>query len=460
MTDSISARSASDPDLIVPDPAANLDVLLSQRFIPEVGGSITWMHQAYQRWPTPVHVVTHDYYAAPPRTPECPGTFERPDNAGRDHVQEANLRMHRIDWFLRDWGLQSARQWRRYLRGTHAVWRVAQAHGRQAARVRVHCTHALPEALCVAPLRAMPGRDWRVICYAHGEEVTACALSRQLAFLMRRALRHVDLVIANSSSTRALLEPYLPTTPGRPSVQVIHPGVRLNEFDRAAEDGRAWRAANGLDERTLMILTMGRIDPRKNHAAVIRSLRGLSEALGAERPLVYVIAGVGRARPALEALARERGVSAMVRFLGGVSAAQRVALFGACDVFAMPGVYDRTDVEGFGIVFVEAGACGKACVAGKVGGQPEAVEHARSGWVVDGTDDAAVSRALRLLLNDATMRRTMGLAGRARAEELDWSRVAARTVACVEALETQPNSRAIPAAQDAHAAAALSRTRS
>ena len=78
-------------------------ILLTQRFLPEHGGSIRWMYEVYRRWPTPVEVITHDYYGHPPRTPEFPHAPERP--AGGDHVTDANLRMDRRDIFIRYWGL-------------------------------------------------------------------------------------------------------------------------------------------------------------------------------------------------------------------------------------------------------------------------------------------------------------------------------------------------------------------
>src|SRR6185369_10734898 len=101
-------------------PAPVHDILLSQRFLPEHGGSIRWMHEAYRRWPRPVEVVTHDYYRFPIGTPEFRTT--PPPPAGRvDHVNDANLYMDRRDIFIRDWGVESMGRVRRYLRMTAAI---------------------------------------------------------------------------------------------------------------------------------------------------------------------------------------------------------------------------------------------------------------------------------------------------------------------------------------------------
>jgi phosphatidylinositol alpha-1,6-mannosyltransferase len=123
-----------------------------------------------------------------------------------------------------------------------------------------------------------------------------------------------------------------------------------------------------------------------------------------------------------------------VLFPGEVDGPTKLALYGACDMFAMPAIQVGTDVEGFGMVFIEAGACGKPCIAGNTGGQPEAVTDGETGFVVDGTSAPAVTAALERLLQDPSLRKRMGEAGRQRAETLDWPRVVQRTVELVEKL--------------------------
>ena len=107
-------------------------------------------------------------------------------------------------------------------------------------------------------------------------------------------------------------------------------------------------------------------------------------------------------------------------------------MFGGCDVFAMPAIRDGTDIEGYGMVFIEAGICGKPSVAGCEGGQPEAGIDGETGLVVDGTDVVAVTDALRKLISDADLRQRMGHAARAKAKQEDWSCVLQRTLELVE----------------------------
>ncbi|MBI1338316.1 MAG: glycosyltransferase [Phycisphaera sp.] len=402
----------------MPGKNEDLHILLAQRFVPEMGGSILWMHEVYRRWPGRVHVITHDHYRAPLLLPECPEPFIQPDNPGRDHVTDANLEMHRVDFFLKDWGLQSLDQWKRYARITKAVKRVIRDHSGQASGgIVVHCVHAVPEVVGLIPLKWKYGKRLRIVCYAHGEEVTACLSSRQLRMLMTQAHRRVDLMIANSEFTRKKLDGLIDPR----KVRIQHPGVEVKAFEGSEAAGRAWRGAKGITDDTRVLLTVGRIDPRKNHAAVIRAMPTLLNNVTG--PIVYVVAGVGRAQKELAKLASELGVAQHVRFVGPISAEEKSGVYGACEVFAMPGVYDGTDVEGFGIVYIEAAACGKPSVAGKVGGMPEAVLNNQTGLIVDGHDQSAVDAALLKMLTDADERQRLGKQALDRARELDWQRV-------------------------------------
>ena len=296
----------------------------------------------------------------------------------------------------------------------------------QAATVRVHAIHAVPEVAALWPLKWRYGKRLKVICYAHGEEITACCSSRQLKFLMHRAHKIVDLMIANSQNTVRYLANHIDPS----KVVVLHPGVELSAFEGFAEAGRAWRTNHGYEDR-LIVLTVGRMDPRKNHAAVIKAVADLA----AKHPkLLYVCAGGGQLKEQLQKQTAELGVTDRVLFPGEIDGPTKLALYGACDVFAMPAIQVGTDVEGFGMVFIEAGACGKPSVAGNAGGQPEAVIDGETGLVVDGKNAAEVASALDRLLQDPSLRQRMGEAGRRRAEELDWPRVVQRTVELVEKL--------------------------
>ncbi len=394
------------------------DILLSQRFLPEHGGSIRWMHEVYRRWPRPVVVITHNYYDFPPRVPEFPHQPQRP--AAGDHVSDPNLKIERHDVFLHDWGLQSLHNMRRYWRFGRAVGR----HLREHPGVCVHCTHALPEVFALWRLRMHYGKRVRIVCYAHGEEITAARSSRQLLWMMNRAYAISDVLIANSNYTANLLREHA----DEKKIHVVHPGVEVSEFATAEEAGQRWRREHGYEDR-LIVLTLGRLDPRKNQGAVVAAIGRLRERFP---NVLYVAAGEGRQAEALRRQAQELGLGGHVLFTGAVDGELRRALYGACDLFAMPAIRDGTDVEGFGLVFLEAGACGKPSVAGCEGGQADAVEDGKTGLVADGTNGQAVADAMGKLLGNKGLRDQLGAAARVKAREHDWPRVVQRTVDVVE----------------------------
>jgi phosphatidylinositol alpha-1,6-mannosyltransferase len=164
------------------------------------------------------------------------------------------------------------------------------------------------------------------------------------------------------------------------------------------------------------VLGASRLVPRKGFDVLIDALTRLPA------DVVGVIVGGGRDRTRLERRARRRGVADRVRFLGRVDEQQLPVAHRAADVFAML-CRDRwggLEAEGFGIVFLEAGASGLPCVAGRSGGSHDAVIDGETGWVVPPRDVGEVTARLRELLDDPARRAAMGARARGYAEA-EWS---------------------------------------
>ncbi|HEV8298374.1 MAG TPA: glycosyltransferase family 4 protein [Acidimicrobiales bacterium] len=246
----------------------------------------------------------------------------------------------------------------------------------------------------------------------HGAEVTVPGRLPGSAAVLARVLRGAQLVVAAggypaSEGERAAARA-LPTV-------VVPPGVDIDRFRPLDVNARAAaRRRFGLPVDAPLVVSVSRLVPRKGIDTLVRAAARLRANLP---EVVVAIAGAGRDRARLERLSRETG--APVRFLGRVPDDDLPALFGCGDVFAM---LCRTrwlglEQEGFGIVFVEAAACGVPQVAGASGGAAEAVSHGETGFVVDPPDDpAAVADAIGRVLRDPDLRRRMGHAARARAE--------------------------------------------
>ena len=142
----------------------------------------------------------------------------------------------------------------------------------------------------------------------------------------------------------------------------------------------------------------------------------------------YVIAGIGEDAEYLDGLVREHALHGMVHRLGEVAPGDLPRWMNACDVFAMPNRAINGDTEGFGMVFIEAAACGKPSLAGDAGGTGAAVLGEITGLRVDGTSTEQVTTGLRRLLRDFVWAASLGQAGLQRVErEFAWERVAAAT---------------------------------
>jgi phosphatidylinositol alpha-1,6-mannosyltransferase len=245
----------------------------------------------------------------------------------------------------------------------------------------------------------------------HGAEVTVPGRlpgSKQaLAHVLRRA-RHI---VAAGGYPAAEAE----HAAGRSlPITVVPPGVDVERFHPLDQAGRdAARVSFGLPLDAELIVSISRLVPRKGFDVAIRA----AAALRPSRPdLLLVIAGGGRDDTRLRRLAAE--LDAPVRFLGRVSNEALPQLYACADLYAMlcRNRWGGLEQEGFGIVFVEAAACGVPQIAGASVGAAEAVAHGETGLVIDRPDDVdAVAAAMRSLLDDPVRRAAMAEAGRRRA---------------------------------------------
>jgi phosphatidylinositol alpha-1,6-mannosyltransferase len=209
-------------------------------------------------------------------------------------------------------------------------------------------------------------------------------------------------------------------------VTVVPCGVDPDRFRPLSDDERrAARQHFGIPTDAEVVVAVSRLVPRKGFDTAIRAVARLKR----QRPdLLLVVAGGGRDQKRLQHLADE--LDAPVRFLGRVPNEDLPPLFGCGDVFAMlcRNRWGGLEQEGFGIVFVEAAACGVPQVAGNSGGAAEAVTDGETGFVIDDPEDVqAVADALRTLLDDDALRQRMGERSRQRVlDEFAYDVLAAR----------------------------------
>ena len=262
------------------------------------------------------------------------------------------------------------------------------------------------------------------VVYVYGSETVRLARKGLPQKLMRRILLESNWVITNS---RATTEEFIRFGVPHRKLRRIYPGVDPRIFHPTPKHPD-WVKRLGLDGHRV-VLTVARLDQRKGHDMVMQALTRME---GAD-DVIYLIAGRGREEAHLKALARDLSLQDRVRFLGFVPDEDLPIVYNLCDLHVMPNrVTEDTalegDVEGFGISFLEAGACEKPVIGGRSGGAVEAIVDGRTGLIVDPYSEDEIAQAIKTLLEDPSYSSQLGKAARHRIErEFDW-RILARQV--------------------------------
>jgi len=255
------------------------------------------------------------------------------------------------------------------------------------------------------------------ILWVYGGETTPVYMSNKYtAYWAKVLLDNAEKLVTNSKYRQQEFLDY-----GFPPARctIVLPGTDPQFFTPGEPPDELVRQWNPDGKK--VFLTVARVSERKGHDLVIKSL---PEILNNHSDLLYLIVGKGPDRERLENLASDLGVADAVMFCGFVPDDDLPDYYRMCDVYTMPNreVFDSTDsIEGFGISFVEASACGKPVIGGKSGGAVEAVADGYSGYLVAPDSAAEFYAAAEKLLADDALRKKIGEQGRERAEkEMDW----------------------------------------
>lgn len=370
-------------------------LVLSELFLPTKGGTAVWAAEVYKRLGgKEIHIVTADVPGAAAVDATHPNTIHRLD-------------LRRVPWLRPESLAMYARFFFRALR--------LAATRRFAA---IHAFRALPEGLAAWAVARLTFHS--VTIYAHGEELTTWGRGGKYK-AMRFALRHADRVVANSEHTRATL---LEMGVDASRIAVVYPGVDVSLF-RPGLDTAGLRESLGIAPDETLLFSVGRLSRRKGFDQAIRAVGRLrAEGL----PVRYVIGGIGEDAAHLDDLIAECGLQAAVHRIGAIAEADLPRWLNACEAFVMPNREIGGDNEGFGMVFIEAAACGRTSLAGEAGGTGSAVLHGVTGLRVDGTSVDAVAAGLRELIAQPSQRAVLAEAALRRVErEFAWERVAAKT---------------------------------
>jgi len=253
------------------------------------------------------------------------------------------------------------------------------------------------------------------VIYVHGLDITLPQKFMRKKTLLKKIIANAQNIIANSYWTKDEL---IKLGAEREKVIVVHPGPNLK-----AEQAREWKTKEIAERCELtgkkILLTVGRLVERKGHDLVIKALPKIIQAVP---NVIYLIVGAGPQQKKLAGLVNQNNLGNYVQFIGSVAQADLASFYQICDAFIMPArQLPNGDVEGFGIVYLEANLFGKPVIGGRSGGVGEAVIDGQTGILVNPESVEEIAQAAIKLLTDQAYAERLGLQGLQRVEEeFDW----------------------------------------
>ena len=328
-------------------------LLLTENFPPKEGGSGRWFWELYSRLPNDkVLIVAND-------TPE-----------GREFDNTHELDIVRIELESTEWGLASTKGLGFYWETIRKVLKLIKEHDIK----EVHCGRVIPEGVIARALKLLAGARYN--CFVHGEDVETAATSREHSLLVKNVCKNASMLICNSENTANIVHK-LGFDSGS-KCEVLHPGVDTSRFEVAAPD-TSFRQQMGWSGKRVL-LTVGRLQRRKGQDFLIKSMPALLK----EFPdLFYAVVGRGECYDELISLVDQHELHDNVCVYPDMDDEALIKCYQQCDIFILPNRTIDNDIEGFGMVLVEAQVCGKPVIAGDSGGTRETMNIGKTGHIID-----------------------------------------------------------------------------
>ena len=328
-------------------------LLLTENFPPKEGGSGRWFWELYSRLPNDkVLIVAND-------TPE-----------GREFDKTHELDIVRIELESTEWGLASTKGLGFYWETIRKVLKLIKEYGIE----EVHCGRVIPEGVIARALKLLAGARYN--CFVHGEDVETAATSREHSLLVKNVCKNASMLICNSENTANIVRK-LGFDSGS-KCEVLHPGVDTSRFEVAAPD-TSFRQKMGWSGKRVL-LTVGRLQRRKGQDFLIKSMPTL---LNEFPDLFYAVVGRGECYDELISLVDQHKLHDNVCVYPDMDDEALIKCYQQCDIFILPNRTIGNDIEGFGMVLVEAQVCGKPVIAGDSGGTRETMNIGKTGHIID-----------------------------------------------------------------------------
>jgi len=356
-------------------PATTL--FITNDFGPRAGGIETFVHGLIERLPRGSVIVY---------------TSAQPNSAQFD-----------AKW-LQDYGVEVIRDRSKILLPTPRAIKACQGLIRSRKLTRVAFGAAAPLGVMSRALRRAGAQ--KIVALTHGHEVWWAKVPL-FSFAIKYMSQDIDAITYLGEFTRGEISKALNRDDLNKLIQIA-PGIDVEHF--SPTDSSDLRAELGLTDKSV-IISVGRLVHRKGQDKLIASLPAIKAAV----PNVHlVLVGVGPHQNYLNKLAAKLQVADCVTFIGRINYAELPKYICVGDIFAMPSRsrFFGLEVEGLGIVYLEASSCGLPVVGGKSGGAPDAVLIGETGVVVDGTNTFEIAEACIELLKNPELCELMGAAGR------------------------------------------------
>ncbi|MGQ8364681.1 glycosyltransferase family 4 protein [Glaciecola sp. 1036] len=367
-------------------------LVLTENFPPMHGGSGRWFDELYSRLGDCKVIILAD---------------DKVDTQAFDKdykltIVRANLRSY-------EWGFKS-------LTGIKFYWNAVKALHKVVKQYKVdeiHCGRVIHEGVTAWLHKLI----WKTpfICYVHGEDIKTVAMSKEHSLMVKQVCKSANYLVCNSVNSAELVEQL-----GFAEAQknkVLHPGVDAERFIPVAED-LAFKTDKGWQDR-FVIITVGRLQKRKGHDIMIKALPSIKQ----QHPnVLYVVIGDGEEKQYLEGLVDQFSLESDVQFLTGLNDLEMIKCYQQCDLFILPNRTIENDIEGFGMVLLEAQACGKPVIAGDSGGTKETMLIGETGWVLDCTEAQKLANSMIPIIENKDRLQEMGAKGREHVlKELEWN---------------------------------------
>lgn len=326
--------------------------------------------------------------------------------------QQGDTQAYDQAW-LKDFGVEVIRDRSKILLPSLRVGKRVRRLLRERQIETVFFGAAAPLALLSHGLRRAGAR--RIIALTHGHEVWWSKIW-PFSLMLRRIGSGVDHLTYLGEFTRGKISSSLTKSQAAAMVKIA-PGIDTNHFAPPTSPDTLRSELGLLDKK--VVLCVGRLVHRKGQDVLIDAMAEISKKVSNAH---LVLIGEGPYRKDLENRARKAGVTDRITFIGRIRYAELPRYIAIGDIFAMPARsrFAGLEVEGLGIVYLEASACGLPVVGGDSGGAPDAVLHGETGLVVDGRSESAVAKAITELFLDPKRAKEMGTQGRIWVEQ-NWN---------------------------------------